>query len=191
LSEHDVTLTPEDRGTLLETAAASVEHGVRTGRSLPVELARYSHALQQPRACFVTLHRGGELRGCIGVLEPRQPLIAEVAANAFSAAFRDPRFNPVAGWELGDLTVHVAVLTPARPMHFRDEADLLAQLRPGVDGLVLEDAGHRGTFLPSVWESLPDPQDFWLNLKRKAGLPLDHWSPTLSVKRYETLSIPD
>ena len=140
------------------------------------------------RATFVTLNKFGELRGCIGHLEAIQPLIADVAENAFNAAFRDPRFQPVTASEFGDLEVHISVLSPPEPMVFTSEADLLRQIRPGIDGLILEDGAYRGTFLPSVWEQLPDPAQFLAHLKMKAGLPPNYWSDTLKVSRYTTES---
>ena len=138
------------------------------------------------RASFVTLHRQGELRGCIGHLEGVQPLVVDVAENAFAAAFRDPRFPPLAEPELAGLALHISVLTPATELEFESEQDLVAQLRPGIDGLILQEGAARGTFLPSVWESLPDPHQFLAQLKRKAGLPSDHWSERIRVFRYET-----
>jgi len=117
-----------------------------------------------------------------------QSLVEDVAENAWSAAFRDPRFPPLTAAELPGLGIHISVLTPPQPMHFTSEADLLRQIRPGVDGLILQDGWARGTFLPSVWESLPRVADFWTQLKHKAGLPAHHWSADLRVFRYETES---
>jgi AmmeMemoRadiSam system protein A len=107
-----------------------------------------------------------------------------VAENAYAAAFRDPRFPPVSESEFTQLEYHISLLTPAEPLQFRDEADLISQLQPNVDGLVLEDGRHRGTFLPSVWESLPDRKQFLQQLKLKAGLSPDYWSDTVKVSRY-------
>ena len=178
----------EQRAALLEVARRSIEHGLQTGSPLAVDVASYPAALQEPGASFVTLNIDGRLRGCIGSLEAVHPLVEDVARNAFSAAFRDPRFPPVSAAEAPRLNIHISVLNPAEPMQFSSEEDLLAQLRPGVDGLILEDGGRRGTFLPSVWESLPDPRDFLQELKRKAGLAPDHWSDSLRVWRYTTES---
>jgi hypothetical protein len=136
----------------------------------------------------VTLHENGELRGCIGALQAYQPLAADVAEHAHAAAFNDPRFPPVAEPELALLHISISVLGAPEPMQFESEQDLLRQLRPGEDGLILQDGPNRGTFLPSVWGSLPDRNDFWRHLKAKAGLPPGHWSDTLKVSRYTTLS---
>ncbi len=176
------------RSILRDIARASIKEGLTHGHALRVDPATYDEALQQPGACFVTLHLHDQLRGCIGSLEAYRPLLEDVADNAYGAAFRDPRFVPLGAAEFDDLDIHLSVLSPATPMAFTSEADLLAQIRPEVDGLVLEDRGHRGTFLPSVWEQLPDREDFWRHLKLKAGLPQDYWSDTVKVSRYTTES---
>ncbi|MCG6934995.1 MAG: AmmeMemoRadiSam system protein A [Proteobacteria bacterium] len=173
-----------DRKTLLDIAAASIRTGLETGQPLPVTVTEFPTTLQQQGASFVTLNINDQLRGCIGSLEAYRPLVEDVADNAFAAAFRDPRFTPLSDAEYPQLEYHISILAPAEPMQFDSEADLVRQLRPGVDGLILSDHGRRGTFLPSVWESLPDPHDFFHHLKLKAGLPLDHWSDTLQVERY-------
>lgn len=178
----------EARRALLAIARDSIDHGVAHGTALQPDLAALPAELGEPRATFVTLHLDGQLRGCIGSLEAHRPLAEDVAANAFAAAFRDPRFPPVSRTEAARLALEISVLSPAEPMHFRSEADLLAQLRPGIDGLILSDLGRRGTFLPSVWSQLPAARDFLVHLKHKAGLPADHWSATLSVERYTTES---
>ncbi|MGD2082377.1 MAG: AmmeMemoRadiSam system protein A [Chromatiales bacterium] len=183
-----VLLGPEQRVTLLSVARESIAHGIERGRPLPVERAAFDPVLRERRASFVTLQQGGKLRGCIGHLEARQPLVADVAENAFSAAFRDPRFQPVGAAEVDALEVHISVLGSPVPLEFRSEDELVAQLRPGVDGLILEDGPYRGTFLPSVWESLPHPRVFLAHLKTKAGLPAGYWSDSLRVLRYRTES---
>ncbi len=177
---------PVARSALLTIARDSIDHGLVHGTAGHPDLADLPPELGEPRATFVTLHLDGQLRGCIGSLEARRPLAEDVAENAFAAAFRDPRFRPVAAAEAPRLALEISVLSPPEPMHFRSEADLLAQLRPGLDGLILSDLGRRGTFLPSVWSQLPAPRDFLVHLKHKAGLPADHWSATLSVARYTT-----
>ncbi|MCC6657015.1 MAG: AmmeMemoRadiSam system protein A, partial [Rhodocyclaceae bacterium] len=126
--------------------------------------------LERPGATFVTLTQQGRLRGCIGSLEAHRPLALDVRENALAAAFRDPRFAPLAAGEFEITRVEVSLLTAPEPLAFRDEADFMAQLRPGVDGIVFQYGRHRSTFLPQVWESLPDPQQFMQQLKRKAGL---------------------
>jgi uncharacterized protein len=179
-------LDQELREYLLDLAWGSVRHGLDRGTPLAVDPADYPEPLRVPGAAFVTLHRRGALRGCIGHLEACQPLVRDVADNAFAAAFRDPRFPPLQVRELDGLTLDISVLTAPQPMRFRDQADLIAQLRPGIDGLILEDGWAKGTFLPAVWDSLPQPDRFLAELKRKAGLPGEYWSPTLKVSRYRT-----
>lgn len=149
--------------------------------------AEPAHArMDEPGATFVTLiDRGDALRGCIGSLEPWRPLDADVRANARAAAFGDPRFPPLRQGELPATRIEVSLLGPAAPIGFADKADACRQLRPGIDGVILEYGRHRGTFLPQVWESLAEPEAFLAHLMQKAGLPGDFWSPDLVLRRYE------
>lgn len=178
-----------DRQALLEYARRAIERGL-VGERLKVQVKEFSATLQAPGASFVTLKVERELRGCIGTLEAQRPLIADVVSNAWSAAFRDPRFPALTHAEFRLLDVHISVLSEPQPLAVRSEAELLAQLRPGIDGLVLEEGYHRGTFLPAVWEQLAEPREFVRHLKRKAGLPADYWSPALRVSRYTVVSVP-
>ncbi|MDP2810788.1 MAG: AmmeMemoRadiSam system protein A [Rhodocyclaceae bacterium] len=146
-------------------------------------------ALALPGATFVTLTQHGALRGCIGSLEAHRPLGDDVRANAVAAAFSDPRFPPLTVAEFPHTRVEVSLLTTPVPMSFSDEADALRQLRPNVDGVILI-AGRggqlgRSTFLPQVWEQLPEPRQFLAHLKQKAGLPADWWSSEVQLQRYE------
>lgn len=177
---------------LLSLAAEVIARGIAVGQPPAVDLAREPAALRAPGAAFVTLtdHRGA-LRGCIGSVVAHQSLAQDVAANAWAAATRDPRFRPVTAAELPGLALSVSLLSTPRPLPVTSEADLLARLRPGVDGVILSDRGRRGLFLPQVWETLPEPRLFLLHLKRKAGLADTHWSPTLTVERFEARSIKD
>lgn len=177
-----------ERALLLRVAHASIANGLQTGKPLAVMAADYPAPLTEQRASFVTLTHAGELRGCIGSLEARRMLVEDVASNAFAAAFRDPRFPPLQMQEFAVLDIQVSVLGTPEPVAFASEQELLENLRPGVDGLIMEEKHARGTFLPSVWESLPQPEDFLRHLKLKAGLPADYWSATLRVWRYTTES---
>ncbi|OAI07840.1 AmmeMemoRadiSam system protein A [Methylomonas methanica] len=181
-----MSLTETMQNQLLELARQSIAHGLQTGRPLPVNLGDYPAELRQNRATFVTLERGDQLRGCIGMLEAVRPLAEDVAENAFAAAFRDRRFPPLTTEELADLDLHISVLSPAVALKFNSEVDLIAQLRPGMDGIILQEGGRRGTFLPSVWEDLPNPKQFLQHLKQKAGLPAAYWSDTIQAYRYTT-----
>ena len=182
------SLSPEQRATLLDVARKSILHGLNAGSSLTVDPQDYDESLRLPRATFVTLNIGDQLRGCIGHLQAIQSLVQDVAENAWAAAFRDPRFTPLSAEEYPELDIHISVLSPAEQMNFSSQEELLSQIRPGEDGLILEDGNHRGTFLPSVWESLPEKHEFLAHLKLKAGLPVDHWSDSVRVSRYTTES---
>ncbi len=168
--------------TLLQLARASLHAAL--GQPLAVSAAIDHPQLVQPGATFVTLTQSGELRGCIGSLEAWRPLLQDVQANAVAAALRDPRFAPLTPEELGATRVEVSLLSAPQPLGFTDAADALAQLRPGIDGVILEDRGRRATFLPQVWEQLPQAEVFMAHLKRKAGLPADYWSESLHLSRY-------
>lgn len=191
-TESDIRLTPGQRATLLRWARQAIVQGLARGEPAPPPDPSDDPVLSEPRGVFVTLHRDGELRGCIGSLDPLRPLAVEVARCAYAAAFEDPRFAPLTREELDRLDLHISVLNPLQPMIVADEADLVRQLRPGVDGLLLDDppTGRRGTFLPSVWMKLPDPADFVAQLKLKARLRPEEWPATLRVARYTVESIP-
>lgn len=140
--------------------------------------------MREPGASFVTLTQEGNLRGCIGSLEAHRPLFEDVQKNAIAAAFHDPRFVPLSEQEFIRTHIEVSLLTPAQPLEFENEAHALNQLRPGVDGLILQFGRYRSTFLPQVWETLPDPASFIGHLKRKAGLSPDFWHEDLQLLRY-------
>ncbi len=140
--------------------------------------------LNQPGATFVTLTQYGQLRGCIGSLEAGSSLIENVSSNAVAAALRDPRFAPLRVDELNSVRVEVSLLSGQQPISFTSEVDALAQLRPGVDGVVLEYGQYHSTFLPQVWEALPEPKQFLAKLKSKAHLPEDFWDEGIRLSRY-------
>ena len=140
--------------------------------------------LQQLGASFVTLTQQGQLRGCIGSLQAYRSLLVDVKANAVAAALRDPRFAPLTAQELDVTQIEVSVLSATQPLTFSSEAEALAQLRPGVDGVVLEYGRYRSTVLPQVWEQLPSVSEFMAHLKNKAGLPAQFWATELKLQRY-------
>ncbi len=140
--------------------------------------------LDEPGASFVTLTQDGALRGCIGSLEARRPLREDVRANALAAAFRDPRFPPLEAKAFPHVRLEVSLLSPAEPLPVTSEEEAWQILRPHVDGLILEYGPYRSTFLPQVWEQLPEPDRFLAHLKMKAGLPWDFWAPGVRLARY-------
>jgi hypothetical protein len=179
----------EERQCLLTLARESIRTTLVSGRVLQVNSENYSFELQQIRASFVTLHINNKLRGCIGSLEASESLAADVARHAHAAAFADPRFPPLTRPDLEKVHIEISVLSPQIEISCVSEADLIAQLRPGIDGLTLRDGKHHGTFLPSVWEQLPDKHNFLCQLKIKSGLPQDYWSDNLRAFRYTTTLI--
>lgn len=181
-----MSLPETQQRLLLALAKSSIEYGLKSGRPLSVKLEDYSPELIERRATFVTLTINEQLRGCIGMLKAVRPLVQDIAENAFSAAFRDPRFPSLKVTELERITIHLSILSPSQAMHFTSEADLIRQLRPSIDGLILVEGSLRGTFLPSVWDTLPDPADFLRHLKQKAGLPPGYWSDSVKIYRYST-----
>ena len=174
-------MSDEARGEiLLDIARAAIARELgRTHAS-----AEDASWLREPGATFVTLRQGERLRGCIGTLKAHRPLLEDVKANARSAAFRDPRFPPLAVDELDRTHVEVSLLSALEQVLSGTEAQALAQLRPGVDGVVFEYGYHQSTYLPQVWEDLPDPVEFLATLKQKAGLPPDFWDPDVKLARY-------
>ncbi|MCX4191071.1 AmmeMemoRadiSam system protein A [Methylophaga sp. OBS1] len=177
-----------ERYLLRKIARDAIKHGLRHDVVMPLELDSLPRKVTVEGASFVTLYLAGALHGCIGTLDAHRPLAADVAANAFSAAFRDRRFEPVTEQIVDELDIHIAVLSKPEPINCQSEAALLSLLKAGEDGLILEDQQHRATFLPAVWDALHSPEQFVAALKRKAGLPADYWSETLRCYRYHTES---
>lgn len=175
---------------LLGVAEGAVDHGLARGAPPAIDPTAHPGALRAQRAAFVTLlDREGRLRGCIGSIEAHRSLVEDVNANAFAAAFEDPRFPPLTGAERHGLQCKLSVLTVPEPLEFADEADLVARLEPGRDGVLIVAGERRATLLPAVWEQVPEPGEFWRLVKRKAGLDPDRVAPGMSVYRYraETL----
>ena len=180
------SFTAAEKQILLSISFGSIHEGLAKKQPLKIRLQDYIENLRQKSACFVTLEKNGALRGCIGSLEAFRPLVEDIANNAFAAAFHDPRFDAVTVDELNEISIHISVLSCPEAMQFDSEVDLQHQIRPGIDGLILTDGNHRGTFLPSVWGQLPTPDLFLMHLKNKAGLPGNYWSTTLRIERYTT-----
>lgn len=182
--DESALLSSEDRDTLLKVAAQGLVYAVKHRYPMRVTLSDYSQVLRAERASFVTLHLEGKLRGCVGSLRPLRPLVADVAFNVYAAANEDSRFEMVEEKEIPDIKIHISVLTVPEKITFRTEAELIGLIRPGVDGLIIADKANVGTFLPIMWEQIPDAEEFLRQLKNKAGLAFDYWSPSIEVFRY-------
>jgi len=181
-------LNKEHRSILKQLARESIEYGIKHHQPSDVDLENIASELSIIRATFVTLEKQHQLRGCIGTLEARRPLALDVAANSYAAAFSDSRFPRVEKGELEQLDMHISILSPAHELIISSEPDLIAQLQVGVDGLIIEDNIHRATFLPTVWQSLPRPEEFVHHLKIKAGFNAGYWSKDIRAFRYNTES---
>lgn len=168
-------LTEEERCTLIKLAREALEAGVSGVPLSKLDFSTLSYRLQQPGATFVTLTRKGELRGCIGTLEAQIALAEDVRQHAVAAALNDYRFPPVNPSEIQEIEIEVSYLTCPVPLHYDDPADLMRKLRPCIDGVLIRDGWHRATFLPQVWEKIPDPADFLSHLCMKMGRPPDIW----------------
>ena len=175
---------PIEKGNILLSIARST---IASELGSPVNAPDDAPWLQEQGAAFVTLIQAGELRGCIGTLEAHRPLHEDVKANALAAAFHDPRFPPLRRAELSDTRVEISLLSTREPIAFESEQHALAQLRPEIDGIIFEYGYYRSTFLPQVWEQLPDPETFMAHLKRKAGLAPDFWAAGVKLSRYTVI----
>ena len=183
-----VDLSADEQVCLLDIARRSIHCGLESGRALQLDVKGFDDNLRIEAAVFITLTRFGDLRGCIGSLQATDPLVQAVASSAFNAAFRDHRFGKVDSTEVDDLSIEISVLSELEPIEAVSRQMLLDELRPGVDGLLMEDQGYRSTFLPKVWEKLPSANEFLGELMQKAGLSAGHWSGSIRFHRYQTLS---
>lgn len=175
-------MLPNDaRALLLPIARSAIVNALGGKASVRAPLPDW---LYDQAACFVTLRKQGELRGCRGTVMAYRPLIDDLTANAVMAALVDPRCEPLQRKELNKTAIEVSILSPIEPILFTDEDDAISRLRAGVDGVFLDWHGCRGTFLPQVWHGLPDPREFIVQLKNKAGLPDDFWAEDLQLYRY-------
>ena len=179
-------LNPEECNALLKLARQALELSVR-GEPLPdLSLDELPRKFRQPGASFVTLTIASKLRGCIGTLEPFRPLAEDVRRHAVAAAFKDYRFPNVTENELEQISIEVSYLSEPKPLEYQRAEDLLKQLRPGVDGVVLRAGSRRATFLPQVWEKIPDPVAFMNELSLKMDAPADSWrTGDLTVETYQ------
>ena len=168
-------LTLEEQRILLRLAREALERSVSGEKLAPLDETSLPPNLREKGSSFITLTVGGELRGCIGALEPYQSLAEDVREHAVAAALKDPRFLPVRKEELSDIQIEVSRLTRPVPLDYVDANDLLSKLRPHVDGVILRDGFRRATFLPQVWEKIPDPSEFLDNLCYKMGVKAGYW----------------
>jgi uncharacterized protein len=183
-----LTLDSAHRNRLIALARQSIELGLGGAAQAAMPEQSLPTPLHEPRGSFVTLRIGKQLRGCCGNLRATRSLADDVWRNAWASAFADPRFSPLEDEEWPDVHLHISVLSPLESMAIKDEVELLATLRPGIDGLLLERDLSRATFLPDVWSDVPEPAEFVRHLKQKAGWPGDAWSPQIRVWRYTTES---
>ena len=182
-----IELSEDDQQILLTLARESIRVRLLFDRDLQIDETVFSHVLQQPACSFVTLKIKQVLRGCIGSTEPCRPLVVDVVHHAASAALDDPRFPPLSLQEEALVSIEISVLTEATPLLFSTDDELLSQLEPGIDGLTLECGALHATFLPSVWTSIPDKQQFLDRLKHKAGLEPGLPMEKLKAWRYQTV----
>ncbi len=171
----------EQKQLLLNIAKQSIIDGIKTHQPLALDINRLPFKTDHAQDCFVTLEKNGQLRGCIGSIEAHRPLALDIAENAYKAAFHDPRFQPVTADELNQMTLSISLLSPFYPIDCQSESELLALMRPGIEGIVIKDQGKSALFLPHVWKQLSDRQAFLAALKQKAGFPENYWSPTMRV----------
>jgi len=179
-------LNEQDQQQLLNIAQESIQNGLEHGKPLKIEHSEYSESLQNPGAVFITLKCSGLLRGCTGTLEAVYSLASAVAHFSYHSAFHDPRFPPLEFPELVNLSISISVLSPKEELSFTSEEDVINQIRPGTDGLVVEYSGQRGTLLPNVWDTISDKYDFFHTVKQKAGFERKFWSDGMRVFRYTT-----
>jgi AmmeMemoRadiSam system protein A len=179
-----MSISGEARAELLRLARRSIELAFPHGSLQPCPLVPPSTELEQLRSTFITLRADQQLRGCCGSINASRTLAQDVWRNAWASAFCDPRFSPLTAEEWPRLHVHISVLTAPMPLMVRDEQELIDELRPGVDGLILELGAARATFLPAVWEQIPEAESFVRELKLKAGWSATFWSPQIKVSRY-------
>ena len=183
-----IELSADEQQQLLNIARQSIRSGLGSGTRLTIDNTKFGGNLAATFGTFVTLKQQGELRGCMGCLQTSDKLVQSVANSAYNAAFKDPRFPNFIASEIPQTQLEISVLSVMEPMSVSSRDDLFNQLKPGIDGLLLQDGRYRSTFLPKVWEDLKRPEIFLEHLLAKAGLASDHWSETLSFSRYHTVS---
>ncbi|HET8808200.1 MAG TPA: AmmeMemoRadiSam system protein A [Methylophaga sp.] len=182
------TLTLAEQHQLKDIAAAAIEFGLQYDRPPKPDISHLPMALRELGACFVSIYKQNEFRGCTGTLVANRPLAEDANHNGFSAAFNDERFPPLSPTEWAHCQLHLAVIENPQPLFVKDQQDLLNKLTPGIDGVILTSGNKHATFLPQVWQQLPDKQQFINHLKQKAGLEIDDWPVNLKIQLYQTQS---
>lgn len=186
-----IDISASERQQLLLIANQSIDSGLSTDHAYLPDCSELSGNLLAPFGAFVTLTNQGKLRGCMGCLQTSELLASSVASSAFNAAFGDRRFSKLTIEEKELIDIEISVLSEMEPLEAKDREDLLSQMKPNIDGLLLEDGRYRSTFLPKVWEKLASPESFLEQLLLKAGLSQNHWSKTIRFYRYHTVSFHD
>ena len=180
------SFNPDEEQNLLSIAYETIEFGLKNGEPLKVNARKYSTTLQNHSAAFTTLKCNNTLRGCTGTTEAKLPLISAVSHSAYNSAFHDSRFPPLQSSELDQLDISISILSQTEELSFSSEENLVEQIRPGVDGLLLEYDGRKGTLLPSVWDDIPDRHQFLSVVKQKAGFAKNFWANDIRISRYTT-----
>ncbi len=183
-----IDINAGERRQLLEIARQSIETGLQHGQALRLKGTDFDGSLAATLGAFVTLTQGDSLRGCMGALQSSDPLAQTTATYAFNAAFKDPRFAQLDAGEAKGVRIEISILSELEAFTVSDRKNLLSQLQPGIDGLLMEDGQYRSTFLPKVWEKIDSPSGFLQQLMSKAGLPVNYWSETIRFFRYHTVS---
>ena len=183
--DNDQTIPLAHRQQILQVARQAILHPLQSKENFQLNLDHFPSSLKADGASFITINLDGRLRGCIGSLQAHRALILDVANNAQAAAFKDPRFRPLTLKEYLEIELHASVLSAPEPVNVQTREELMQVIRPGKDGIILEEQGKRATYLPSVWEQLPDPDLFIKELRAKAGLDPDSWNKC-RVMRYTT-----
>ncbi len=180
-------LSVEDKKTLLAMARSALEEAVTSGELAPWSPEGLSDRLRDPGAAFVTLYLGEKLRGCVGSVEAQRSLAEDVRVHTMAAAFNDPRFSRVKTPELDGMVIEISILSPLQELAYKDPDDLLRQIRPAIDGVLIKMGDRQATFLPKVWEKISDPRLFLSLLCEKMGVPEDSWlKEPLTVYVYQT-----
>jgi AmmeMemoRadiSam system protein A len=188
-NKYFLPLADDEKTQLLTLARSSIVCHLISGKELIVNTDDFPPSFQQDAACCVTLTLKNKLRGSIGTSYAQRPLVLDIIHNAYSAAFDDPRYNPVKKEDIHDIKIDISVLTTPTPISFLNEEDLLDKLQGTTDGIILQEGVHKATFLPSAWKAFSNPSEFIAALKVQAGLNAGYWSDNIVISRYQTINL--